>query len=177
VVDLNKTYRVKGNIYQTTAKIVELVPEDQRLIPPDGICKDAPGVSEWFPLFWQDRNCDKEKAAEDLQSPICYKDYAAYVNGSLTYVTGDQKGVAVQTPNDWTYVYLPTEFKFKAGIVTGESASYSEIYGLCRFPLNPANGEQYGINNPPAGGWAALSADGEPIYYDCIPITADHYLY
>lgn len=183
--NLLKKDRVQGNIYQTTASTVELVPEDQRLNPPDGICKDAEGVSQWFPLFWldgKDESCDKNKPAEDLVAPICYKDYAmgtAYdADGKvteLTYVNGDYKGLPVTTNTlltDWTYVYLPTEFKFKAAISTGGS-EYGEMYGLCRFPLNPANGEPYGITNPPAGGWAASPA----VYYDCIPITAAEYLY
>jgi hypothetical protein len=73
-------------------------------------------------LAGQDESCDKNKAAEDLVPPICYKDYAAFVNGFLTYVTGDLAGSAVTTNTlltDWTYVYLPTEFKFKAEINTG----------------------------------------------------------
>jgi hypothetical protein len=173
--DLVKKDRVQGNIFQTTASILDLVPEDERLNPPAGVCKDAPGASEWLPLFWQDRNCDKGKAAQDLQFPICYKDYAAFVDGFLTYVTGDFEGSRVTTNTseaDWTYVYLPTAFKFKAEINTGTSV-YSQIYGSCRFPLNPANGEPYSITNPPADGWAALP----PVYYDCIVITADEYLY
>ncbi len=170
-----KKDRAQGNIFQTTASTDELVPEDQRLNPPDRICKDAPGASQWFPLFWQDKNCEKGEAAADLALPICYKDYAAFVDGFLTYVTGDLAGSAVTTNTlltDWTYVYLPTEFKFEAEINTGESA-YSQIYGLCRFPLNTENdkGEPYSITNPPERGWAALPA----VYYDCIPITADEY--
>ncbi len=177
--DLVKDDRVKGNVYQTTATIIDLVPEAERLYPPAGTCKDAPGASQWFPLFWQDRNCDKGKAAQDLVPPICYKDYAtaAYdANGtfvSLTYVTGDYAGTTVQDPQNWTYAYLPTAFKFRADLDSGTSEPYSSIYGSCRFPLNPANGEPYSITNPPAGGWAALPA----VYYDCIVITADQYLY
>jgi hypothetical protein len=173
--NLTKDERYKGNVFQTTAKILDLVPEEDRLNPPSGTCKDAPGVSSWQPLFWLDRNCDKGKAAADLQYPVCYKDYAAFVDGTLTYVTGAYAGDPVEyhdtSLSDWTYAYLPTAFKFVAYLESSTTGAYSQIYGSCQFPLNPANGEPYSISNPPAGGWAA----SPPVYYECQEITADQY--
>jgi hypothetical protein len=170
--NLVKDDRVKGNVYQTTATILNIVPEDQRLNPPAGICKDAPGTSAWAPLFWQDRNCNKGSIT-GFQT-TCYADFAVFTDGTLTYITGDSTGqpVTINTPlADWTYVYLPTTFKFKATLNnTATAEQYDEQYGSCRFPLNPANGEPYSIANPPAGGWAAA-----PISYECVAITADQY--
>ena len=170
--NLVKNDKVTGNVYQTTATIIDLVPAEQRLNPPAGICKETPGVAQWYPLFWQDKNCNK--GAITNFGTTCYSDYAASDGyGGLTYVTGNFAGQPVTYNTslaDWTYIYLPTALKFKADLINSTTGVVSSIYGSCRFPLNPANGEPYSITNPPVGGWAAA-----PTYYECVAITADLY--
>lgn len=192
--DLVKKDRFAGNIYQTTATILDLVSEQQRLNPPtiDGIsqiCKDAPGASQWFPLFWQDRHCNREGFPIDSNQPFCYVDYAAFKDGILVYVTGVSPGneVPACSPQDecistypnkppfynkyynWTFVYLPTTFTFIAQVLTKTSTGETtndEISGSCKFTLNPLNSQPYSITNPPPNGWAKL-VNGEHVFYDC----------
>lgn len=169
--NLVRSDKVLGNVYQTTASVINLVPDDMRLNPPAGICKDAPGASQWQVLFWQDRNCDKGKAPGDLLDPICYKEFAAFgSDGFLRFVTGPFAGSVVANKFDWTFVYLPTLFKFKVDLIVGPG-SVETNYGSCQFPLNPSNGQPYGITNPPAGGWAALPR----VEYTCVPIPSGQY--
>ena len=168
--NLTKTdNKVTGNIYQTTTTVdINTVRDADGL----GLCKDAPGTSAWQPLYWQDRNCDKNKAVGDLMDPICYKERATKVNGALTYLTGPLKGQLVGNPGEWTFVYLPTAFKFKATLNVG-SATPDFEYGSCTFPLNvepnaASYGQPYSINNPPVNGWAASPGVG----YNCVAIPA-----
>jgi len=169
--NLTKDDRVKGTVFTTTAVISDVVPAATRLNPPEGTCKSSPGVGDWQPLYWQDRSCNKGTITGYQTN--CYQDYAGFVNGTLTYINGAFAGYPVTINSalaDWTYIYLPTSFKFKATLNNSTTGSaYSDIYGTCQFPLNPANGEAYSITNPPAGGW------GSAVGYECVEITADQY--
>lgn len=176
--NLTKTdNKVKGNVYQTTTTIDI---NTERNADNLGLCKDAPGNSAWQPLYWQDMSCDKNKPVGDLADPVCYKERAVKVDGILTYLTGPLKGQIVgNTQNDsannvgyWTFVYLPTAFKFKAALNVGSTTPDFE-YGSCTFPLNvelnAANpGQPYSISNPPVNGWAASPGVG----YNCVAIPA-----
>jgi len=174
--DLVKDDRYKGNIYQTTTTILELVPEGERLSPPEGLCKTTSGNGDWETLFWQDRECDKGKAPEDLTDPVCYKEFAGFDSeGTLRFVTGPGAGNLVIGKENWTYVYLPTGFAFKIDLNFGETVDES-IYGICNFVQNTEvgaakPGEPYSITNPPVNGWAAQPAAP----YNCEPITLDQF--
>ena len=174
--DLTRTgNKVTGNVYTTTASVIDLVPVDQRLNPPD-ICKNPPGTASWQPLYWQDRNCSKGLPVGQLADPVCYRDLAVKVNGILTYITGLSSGTAVANLPDWTFMYLPTVFKFKATLINSASGEYDVLHGSCQFPLNNEPlaafpGTAYSLNNPPVNGWAAAP----PVGFDCVTIPAQQY--
>lgn len=169
--------KVTGNVYTTTASVINLVPEEQRLNPPD-VCKTSSGNGSWQPLYWQDKNCSKGLPAGQLADPVCYRDLAVKINGTLTYVTGPSSGTAVATASlpDWTFMYLPTVFKFRATLINSASGDYDVLHGSCQFPLNneplaAIPGAAYSLSNPPVNGWAAAP----PVGFDCVAIPAEQY--
>lgn len=184
--DLTKSdNKVYGNTYTTTATVLDLVDPSLRLNPPQDLCKNPPGAASWVPLFWQDRNCSKGLPPEQLTDPVCYKEVAIFVYNSdgtrtLTYATGALSGTPVAAGSDcspdnpycdWTFVYLPTGFKFTATLQNSTTGAYSYLYGQCQFPANNETGANdpgapYSISNPPVNGWAAAP----PVYYDCAAI-------
>ena len=175
--DLTRTgNKVTGNVYTTTASVIDLVPEGQRLNPPADLCKNPPGNSSWQPVYWQDRNCSKGLPVGDLTNPVCYRDLAVKNDGVLVYVTGPSAGTPVTNAADWTFMYLPTVFKFKATLVNTASGEYDTLHGSCQFPANletaAANyGQPYSLNNPPVNGWAAWP----PVGFDCVEIPSAQY--
>ena len=174
--DLTRTgNKVQGNVYTTTAQVIDLVPPEQRLNPPYNLCKNPPGTASWQPVYWQDRNCSKGLPVGQLADPVCYKDLAVKENGVLTYITGPSAGTQVFDESGWTFIYLPTVFKFKADLKSGTS-TYDTLYGSCKFPLNNevgavSPGQPYSLSNPPVNGWAASPAVG----FDCAAIPSSQY--
>ncbi len=177
---LDKDDRQKRNIFTTTATITDLVPEGDRLRKDLQLCKTVPGEGSWVQMYWQDRNCSKGLPADQLTAPVCYKELAYFApdgqGPTLTYATGPDAGSPVPFPADWTFVYLPIAFEFKAFLDTDTGEPYSTIYGACQFPLNneagaTKPGEQYSFLNPPVNGWAA----SPPVSYECAEIPASDY--
>jgi hypothetical protein len=178
--DLTRTgNKVTGNIYTTTASVVELVPEGQRLNPPADLCKNPPGNATWQPVYWQDRNCSKGLPVGQLTDPVCYRDLAVKVNGALVYITGPYTGALVSSVDNeanWTFTYLPTAFKFRADLINSAAGTYDSLYGSCQFPPNneagaAMPGAPYSLSNPPVNGWAA----DPPVGFDCVQIPAEQY--
>lgn len=168
--------KVTGNVYTTTASVINLVPEAQRLNPPADLCKNPPGTASWQPVYWQDRNCSKGLPPAELTNPVCYRDLAVKNNGVLVYATGPSAGVPVPNAADWTFMYLPTVFKFKATLVNSASGEYDVLHGSCQFPANlesgaTNHGQPYSLDNPPVNGWAAWP----PVGFDCVEIPAQQY--
>jgi hypothetical protein len=179
VTDKNLTRsanKVTGNIYTTTAAVA--LPKDPPLANP---CKDPNGVAEWKPTYWQFAGCVRGTATNPIPvgtvgSPVCYTDRAfKRTDGTLVYVSGPLTGTPVAAPADWTFVYLPTEFRYKAAVETATVETSSE-YGACNFPANnepgaPAAGLPYSLDNPPTNGWAAYP----PVSYVCTAIPLSTY--
>jgi hypothetical protein len=166
---LTKADRVKGT-FETTA-VVELAS-----INP---CKESNG-SGWQPVYWQNLACvgKPESAGSTVvltAGDKCYDRLAAHdQNGEFRLVTivGTTAvfGVPVDKTN-WTYLYLPTEFKYRASVENNVSGIYDTWYGACTFPLNPDNLQPYSLSNPPALGWAVAKVN----YDVCTGITKDQY--
>lgn len=166
--DLSRTEnKVKGNVYTTTAAVP--LAKD----PPVNPCKDPVGVAEWKVLYWQSENCDKGLPVDKLGitgNAVCYRDLAYKNNADkLVYISS---GVEVASPADWTFVYLPTLFKYMGTLDNTVSGNYDKQFGACQFPINNEPlaafpGTAYSLSNPPVNGWAATPA----IYYACGPIT------
>ena len=175
--DLTRTgNKVTGNVYKTTAK-VEL-PKDPPLEA--NPCKDANGVSEWTPTYWQFANCSRGTATNPIPSglPVCYTERARKVNGTLIYATGPLAGTPISATEavNWTYVYLPTEFRYRAVVQIGGVETPSEEFGACNFPANNESGARqqglpYSLDNPPVNGWAAYP----PVTYVCTAIPESSY--
>ena len=93
---------------------------------------------------------------------------------NLVYLSDN---TTVLDPENWAYVFLPTEFKFDAYLVTGGSDTYSDYYGHCWFGANPVNGQAYSVDNPPPGGWAYEVAVTDPnteaVTYTPVAYTCD----
>jgi hypothetical protein len=171
--DLTRTgNKVTGNVYTTTAQVA--LPKDPPVANP---CKDPNGVAEWKPTYWQYDGCARGTATNPIPGslPVCYTDRAAMLGGQLTYVSGPLTGTLVAEPGKWTFVYLPTVFRYKAAVVTGADETSSE-YGSCNFPANneagaPYPGLPYSLSNPPTNGWAAYP----PVSYVCTAIPQSTY--
>ena len=165
--------KVTGNVYTTTAAVA--LPKDPPLANP---CKDPNGVAEWKPTYWQFAGCARGTATNPIpgSGPVCYTDRAVKnADGTLVYVSGPLAGTPVAAPADWTFVYLPTEFRYKAAVVTGADETGSE-YGACNFPANneagaTSPGLPYSLDNPPTNGWAAYP----PVSYVCTAIPLSTY--
>jgi hypothetical protein len=187
--DLTKGDRTKST-FTKTAVTDNLVPEYLRL---SSICKNAPGASQWYQVYWQDRNCNK---GADASAPVCYSQPTyAYLDpntNKLTYLTGGEvvdNGTAQPgciDPNtgsdlsckypSWTFIYLPTAFAAHAWLHNDTTlVNYADIYVSCQFSINndpdaAFPGKPYSINNPPSGGWGSSLAT-----YDCLSVTQDQY--
>jgi hypothetical protein len=169
-----------GATFVTNVAAVDLVPAEMRLAPPEGLCKATKGT-EWQVVFWQDRGCSKGLPWDQLTNPICY-DYRRFglydlgpnLAGQITLLSTGEVIDFKDRPSErdnWVWVYLPTQFVFKADL---KIDTYAEtLYGHCAFPPNNepgANkpGEPYGINNPPeADGVTASWAAFPPVEYGC----------
>lgn len=165
--DLTRTgNKVTGNIYKTTAAVA--LPKEPDVNP----CKDPNGVAEWKPTYWQFDNCARGTATNPIPTslPVCYTDRAVKLNNTLVYASGPLTGTAVANPAHWTFVYLPTAFRYKAAVETGSMETSSE-FGSCHFPANNEAGAAYpglpySLDNPPVNGWAAYP----PVSYVCTAI-------
>jgi hypothetical protein len=183
--NLVKSDRTKST-FSTTATGDLVLDEALRLT---SICKDSPGSSQWYQLYWQDRNCIKGQTSGNT----CYTDLARLVNGQLIYVTGLNAGQPVpdcvldatnsncgspyNKNYNWTFVFLPSAFAMKANVWTAGAPDLdSDFYWSCQFKSNNETGANnpgapYSFNNPPVNGWAGVP----PAEYDCTPITKLQY--
>lgn len=190
--NLLKSDRTKST-FSTTASGELVVDPAIRLDQNLGLCKTSSGQGQWTQLFWQDRDCIKAQPSGNT----CYTNFAAFVNGVLTYVTGPNTGQPVplcestasnnncgtdgggtyQPYYGWTFVFLPTQFAMNAFVTTqGAPDPDSNFYWQCQFKPNneigaAQPGEPYSISNPPVNGWGGIP----PAEYNCIEITQSQY--
>ena len=163
-----KADRTKKNVFTTTASGELIVDPTLRLSDP-GICKDAPGASQWGQVYWKDRDCIKGQPSGNT----CYKDLAAYVDGVLTWVTGDNTGQAVGNTDGFVFVVLPTQFAMQAWVTTAGVPDVDSYFSwICQFKANneigaAQPGEPYSLSNPPVNGWGGIP----PAEYDCTEIS------
>jgi hypothetical protein len=182
--NLVKSDRTKST-FSTTATGDLVLTEALRLT---SICKDSPGTSQWYQLYWQDRNC--KKGDPITANNTCYTEFARFDGAILKYVdtglpvpdclldaTNSNCGSPYNKYHNWTFVFLPSVFAMKAYVqIAGGTEPDSDFYWSCQFkPNNEAGannpGAPYSFNNPPVNGWAGVPA----AEYACTPITKVQY--
>ncbi len=183
--------RVKGNVYKSTTQVTKLVANG---LKPDFGCENSAGNGNFVPVYWRYLNCNKGGITGFPEA--CYQERAVATsfdtNGvatALMYSTGPRwrEAITGDDINNWTYVYLPTAFNYRATIevltdATTTPPTYTTTtepdgrqFGSCSFPANNEPGaayygQTYSLNNPPVNGWAAT-----PIDFTCGPITETDY--